>query len=90
MIVDNDGVYVLDASLENDIMDIRRRTNHNDGRPTPSDLVIRMVNTKQMTYQTAIWWSTGLMIKSLRLERLFLMLATSSGLVLTEEAIQEA
>jgi len=36
MIVDNDGVYVLDASLENDIMDIRRRTNHNDGRPTPS------------------------------------------------------
>jgi hypothetical protein len=51
---------------------------------------IWLVNTKQMTYQTAIWWSTELMIKSLRLERLFLMLATSSGLVLTEEAIQEA
>lgn len=44
----------IDLPTEHGIIRRRKRTNHNDGRPTPSDLVIRMVDTKQMTYQTAI------------------------------------
>ena len=46
--------FHLDLPTGHDILKDRKRTNHNDGRPTLSDVEIRMVITRQMTDQTAI------------------------------------